>query len=186
MNRFVIMTVGKTHSGKTTFAHKLEEKLENAVVVDQDLQAEFINTYYRKLLAEQGPNTIKYAVTKTIVDHAVVQTDCHLIICNSNRSRSDRKDLLDYFHGKGLGSIMVIFDLPDYVLEERIAASSRSKIIFRSAATFEEVLVRQNAESNKGDVIAPAEGEADYLFIIRKEADVEGIIQEIVRMAHSL
>ncbi|MEG9298279.1 ATP-binding protein [Mangrovibacillus sp. Mu-81] len=186
MNRFVIMTVGKTHSGKTTFANKLEEKLRNAVVVDQDLQAEFINTYYRKLLAEQGPNTIKYAVTKTIVDHAVEQTDCHLIICNSNRGRRGRGELLDYFHGNGFRSIMVTFELPDHVLEERVAASSRSKIIFRSAATFEEVLARQNSESNKGDVIAPAEGEADYLFIIRNEADVEGVIQEIVGIARSL
>jgi predicted kinase len=182
MNRFIIMTVGKTHSGKTTFANKLEEELIDAVVVDQDLQAEFINTYYRKLLAKQGPNTIKYAVTKAIVDHAVEQTDCHLIICNSNRSKSGRKDLLDYFHSKGFNSILVNFDLPAHVIEERVATSSRSKIIFRSATTFEEVLARQNAESNKVDVSAPMEGEADHLFVIRGEEDVEGVIQEIVRI----
>jgi predicted kinase len=186
MNRFVIITVGKTHSGKSTFANKLEEQLENAVVVDQDRHAEFINTYYKKLLAKQGPNTIKYAVTKTIVDHAVEQTDCHLIICNSNRSKSGRKDLLDYFHRNGFNSILVNFDLPDRVLEERVATSSRSKIIFRSATTFEEVLARQNADSDQGDVMPPFEGEADYLFVIKDEVDVEGVIQEIVGITHSL
>jgi predicted kinase len=186
MNRFIIMTVGKTHSGKTTFAYQLEKKLENAVVVDQDLQAEFINTYYRKLLAKQGPNTIKYAVTKTIVDHAVEQTDCHLIISNSNRSKSGRQDLLDFFHSKGFKSILVNFELPDHVLEERVATSSRSTIIFRSAATFEEVLVRQNVESNKGDATAPVEGEADHLFVIRNEVDVEGVILEIERIFHRI
>ncbi|XXM70640.1 ATP-binding protein [Lysinibacillus sphaericus] len=179
MDRFVIMTVGKTHSGKSTFAHELEKMMENAVVVDQDRHAEFINTYYRKLLAKKGPNTIKYAVSKTIVDHAVGHTDCHLIICNSNRNRSGRKELLDYFQSNGFKSILVHFDLPDEILEERIAASTRSKIIFRSAATFEEVLARQN----KDLVIAPYEGEADCLFVIRDEAEVKNVIGGIVRMA---
>ncbi|WP_175987020.1 ATP-binding protein [Bacillus sp. Marseille-Q1617] len=185
MERLVIMTVGKTHSGKSTFATKLEKQLENAVVVDQDRHAEFINTYYSKLLAKEGPNTIKYAVTKTIVDHAIEETGCHLIICNSNRSRSGRQDLLDYFHNKGFTSILVNFDLPDRVLKERIAASSRSKKIFRSAATFEEVLARQNAESDKNGVTSPVEGEADYLFVIRDTNDVSGVIQEIGRISSS-
>jgi hypothetical protein len=69
--------------------------------------------------------------------------------------------------------------LPAHAIEERVATSSRSKIIFRSATTFEEVLARQNAESNKVDVSAPMEGEADHLFVIRGEEDVEGVIQEI-------
>jgi predicted kinase len=182
MDRFVIMTVGKTHSGKSTFAYNLEEQIENAVVIDQDRHAEFINTYYRKLMAKEGPNTIKYAVSKTIVDHAVGHTDCHLIICNSNRNRSGREELLDYFHSNGFRSILVHFDLPDELLRERIAASTRSKIIFRSAAAFEEVLIRQNKETGIGNVIAPDEREADHLFVIRDEAKVEKVIGEIVGM----
>ena len=54
MNRFVIMTVGKTHSGKTTFAKALEKELVNSVVVDQDNHAEFLHTHYKKLLPQQG------------------------------------------------------------------------------------------------------------------------------------
>jgi predicted kinase len=182
MNRFVIMTVGKTHSGKSTFADKLEEQMENAVVIDQDRHAEFINTYYRKLLAKEGPNTIKYAASKTIVDHAVGHTDCHLIICNSNRNRSGREELLHYFHSNGFKSILVHFDLPDKLIQKRIAASTRSKIIFRNATAFEEVLARQNEETGIGNVIAPDEGEADHLFVIRDEAEVANVIGEIVRM----
>ena len=45
MNRFVIMTVGKTHSGKTTFAKALEEEMTNSVVIDQDNHAEFLHTF---------------------------------------------------------------------------------------------------------------------------------------------
>lgn len=46
MKRLVIMTVGKTHSGKTTFARDLELALNNAFVMDQDITAEFLHTYY--------------------------------------------------------------------------------------------------------------------------------------------
>ncbi len=49
MKRFVIITVGKTHSGKTTFAKALEKELPHSFVMDQDNQAEFINTHYEKI-----------------------------------------------------------------------------------------------------------------------------------------
>ena len=45
MKRLVVITVGKTHSGKSTFARDLERELENSFVLDQDNHAEFINTY---------------------------------------------------------------------------------------------------------------------------------------------
>jgi len=180
MNRLVIITVGKTHSGKTTFAKDLEQQLGNSIVIDQDNHAEFINTFYKSLLPSQGPNTIKYAVTQTIVDYAVNQTSFHLILCNSNRSRNDRLELLRHFRDKGFISILVHFDIPDYVLQARVANSKRSTTIFRSAATFEEVLNRQMAESHKSELIAPIEGEADYLFTINNNDDVQSVIRKIV------
>lgn len=41
MKRLVIITVGKTHSGKTTFARMLEKRLTNSIVMDQDNHAAF-------------------------------------------------------------------------------------------------------------------------------------------------
>ena len=34
MKRLVIMTKGKTHSGKTTFGKQLEKELPNSIVID--------------------------------------------------------------------------------------------------------------------------------------------------------
>ncbi|WP_257350991.1 ATP-binding protein [Pseudalkalibacillus decolorationis] len=102
----MIITVGKTHSGKTIFAKSLEQQLNNSLVIDQDNHAEFINTFYKTLLPKQGPNTIKYAITQTIVDYAVNQTNFHLILCNSNCSQKYRLDLLAHFHNKGFTSIL--------------------------------------------------------------------------------
>jgi tRNA uridine 5-carbamoylmethylation protein Kti12 len=68
VKRLVVITVGKTHSGKTTFAKELEQYLHNSVVIDRDDQAEFINTYYKTLLPKQGANILKNAISRTIVD----------------------------------------------------------------------------------------------------------------------
>jgi adenylate kinase family enzyme len=186
MKRLVIITVGKTHSGKTTFAKKLEQHLHNSLMIDQDNHAEFINTYYKSLLPEQEPYTIKYAVTQTIVDYAVNQTNFHLILCNSNRNRKHRLDLVEKFHNQGFISILVNFDIPDYVLKARIAKSQRSTIVIRGASTFEEVLILQQDESHNGDVVAPTEGEANHSFVIKDGNEVQSVIQEITNIAQSL
>ncbi|WP_091177072.1 AAA family ATPase [Paenibacillus sp. 1_12] len=186
MKRLVIITVGKTHSGKTTFAKALEQQLQQSLVIDQDNHADFINTYYKALLPRQGPNIIKYNITQTIVDYAVNVTPFHLILCNSNRSRKGRLDLLSHFKNKSFHSILVNFDIPDHVLQARVTNSQRSTNVFRSASTFEEVLIRQQADSHKVDVVAPTEGEADHLFVIKSADDVQSVIERIVHIAQAL
>lgn len=176
MKRIVVVTVGKTHSGKTTFAKQLELHLKHSVVIDQDNHASFINAYYTSLRPKEGPNTLKYAVTQTIVDYAVNQTDCHLVLCNSNLTRNGRMDLLDYFRRKGFITILVYFDIPDDVLHLRITESQRSKNIFRSASTFEDVLAQQQ----KNEVSVPIVSEADHLFVVsRNEKDIPMVIKKI-------
>lgn len=179
MKRFVIMTVGKTHSGKTTFAKALEHTMPNTLVIDQDNHAEFINANYKALLPKHGPNAIKYAITDTI---AVNQTELHLILCNSNRNPKGRKNMLDKFHSKGFTSILVHFDLPDQILIDRIAESQRSRTIFRTASSFEEVLARQDAESLAGRVSDPLADEAHYLFVIKNPAEGPHVIQNIIEL----
>ncbi|WP_274648758.1 ATP-binding protein [Paenibacillus humicola] len=183
MNRLVVITVGKTHSGKTTFARSLEAQLHHSVVFDQDNHAAFINAHYKSLRPKEGPNTLKYAVTQTIVDYAVNQAECNLILCNSNLARKSRTDLLDYFRGKGFISILVYFDIPDDVLQARVAASQRSKEIFRNASTFAEVLARQQLSANNSEMAAPKANEADHFFVISRSEDVPAVIGMIIGIA---
>ena len=188
MKRFVIITVGKTHSGKTTFAEALEKELSHSFVMDQDNQAEFINTHYEKLQPAKGPNTFKHGLSKFIVDYAKEHTNLHLIISNSNRSKNGRLYLLnELFPQNEYVRILVHFEIPDDVLYERVARSTRSTNIFRgSYSSFKEVLNRQQAESLHEDVIDPIENEADYLFVIRNNKDVNFTIEEIVHLAKDL
>jgi len=186
MTRLVIMTVGKTHSGKSTFARSLEEQLLNSVVIDQDTHAEFINTFYRRMLPMKGPNALKYAISETIVGYAMNETSFHLILCNSNLSRSGRLKLLEHFNEKGLTTILVHLDIPERVLQARVATSERSTAIFRSATTFEEVLNRQQTDGYFKDVAAPVEGEADHLYVIRDSGAVQNVIGKIIDVAQRI
>ncbi len=180
--RLVIITVGKTHSGKTAFAKKLEEALHNSFVMDQDNNAEFINTYYEKLQPKLGPNTLKHAISKLIVNYAKEETNLHFIISNANRSKKGRAYLLEeLFEAKEFTRILVHFDIPDEVLQERVVNSKRSTNIFRGPySSFEQVLQRQQTESSLEDITDPTENEADYLFVIKENKDVDAVIKEIV------
>ena len=51
--------------------------------MDQDKQAEFINTHDEKLQPAEGANTFKHGLSKFIVDYAKEHTNLHLIISNS-------------------------------------------------------------------------------------------------------
>ncbi|PFC44375.1 CRISPR-associated protein Cas2 [Bacillus thuringiensis] len=188
MKRLVIITVGKTHSGKTTFAKELEKELPNSFIMDQDNQAEFINTHYEKLQPTEGSNTLKHGLSKFIVDYAKEHSNLHLIISNSNRSKNGRFYLLnELFPQNEYVRILVHFDIPDDVLYERVARSTRSTNIFRGGySSFKEVFDRQQTESLHDDVVDPIENEADYLFVIRNNKDISFTIEEIVHLAKNL
>ncbi|SFM38078.1 AAA domain-containing protein [Gracilibacillus orientalis] len=188
MKRIVIITVGKTHSGKSTFAKALEKELNNSFVMDQDNHAEFINTYYKKLQPKQGPNTFKHSISKLIVDYAKEHTDFHIITSSANRTRKGRKYLLEEIYDKNeFVRILVHFDIPDEILHERVIHSQRSSNIFRGAySNFKDVLIRQQAESLNEDVIDPEKGEADHLFVIKDNEEADFVIKEIVHISESL
>ncbi|MBX0356788.1 ATP-binding protein [Halobacillus sp. Nhm2S1] len=183
MARFVIMTAGMTHSGKTTFARQLEEKVKNTIVIDQDDQAAFLNTRYPRLVPEDGPNTIKYEMTKVLVDYAVEETGMHLIICNSNRNHKARKALLEGFKSKGFSTILVYFNVPDSLLEKRVAERNCDPSVLRTASSFDEVLRRQQEESPY--IVVPSPEEADHFFTIEREEEDNAVLVEVAGLLFS-
>lgn len=178
MQRFVVITVGKTHSGKTTFARALEKALADSLVLDQDNHAAFINTHYRAMLPQRGTNKLKYALTTMLVNYAIRHTGYHLILCNANRNQQGRMKLLEKCRAEGFQSILVYFAIPHRVLKARVAKTKRSTLVFRSASSFEEVLSRQLAEDDK--LPPPASDEADYYLELNGSNDMSMAIQRII------
>lgn len=188
IKRLAIITVGKTHSGKSTFAMNLEKELNNSFVMDQDNHAEFINAYYKKLQPKLGPNTLKHYISKLIVGYAKENTELHIIACSANRTKRSRKYLLEEIYPKDeFIRILVHFDIPDKILHERVTNSQRNTNIFRGAySNFEEVLLRQHTESQLDDVVNPVMGEADHLFVIKDNKETHSVIKEIVDISTCL
>ncbi|MBK7781628.1 MAG: ATP-binding protein [Ardenticatenia bacterium] len=181
--RLAVITVGMTHSGKTTFAHQLQARLPNAIVVDQDLQAAFLNTHYRSIVPTEGPNHLKFALTRAIVDHAIERTSAHIIFCNANRSRAARTRLLDRLDRAGFTTVLVDFRIADDLLRQRVATSDRSTNVLRSSTSFAEVLTRQQRAAGDPDTTPPAAGEADHLFHVDRSEDVPAVVQAILEIA---
>lgn len=91
--------------------------------------------------------------------------------------------MLDWFHQKGLVSVLVYFNLPDEMLYSRIASSERSTTILRKSNSFDVLLTRQIADSHKGLAQPPTESESEHLFVINDSDEVPGTIQQIVQLA---
>ncbi|MDQ0350413.1 tRNA uridine 5-carbamoylmethylation protein Kti12 [Alkalibacillus filiformis] len=181
MKRLAILTVGKTHSGKSTFAKKLDKELNHSIIIDQDHHAGFINTHYPTLQPKSGPNTLKHSISKLIVDYAKENTNLHFIVCNSNRSKAGRAYLLNEIYKKDeFIRIIVHFNISYDTLLDRVTQSERNTNILRNASSFKEVLLRQQAE----DVIDPDEDEADFFFTISNNDETNEVIRRIVDISN--
>lgn len=181
-NSLVVLTVGKTHSGKTTFARELAGRLEPCVIIDQDVHAAFLNTHYRILSPEHEPHTLKYAVTNVILKRAL-ETNLHVILCNANRSSKARLELLRKLSASKRSCVLVHFAISDETLQERVAQTTRSTRILRTSANFQDVLTRQKLESTQADFAPPAKNEAEHYFELKCSTDSTEIIQSILRLA---
>lgn len=180
LKRLVILTIGKTHSGKSTFSKMLEAYLPNSIIIDQDNHAAFINTYYKKLQLENSPNHLKIGLSNYMLHYTVQKTNLHIILCNSNIKRADRTELMEsYFPQEQFSRIIIHFNLKDEVLQKRIFESKRSTTIFRDPTlTFEQLLARQH-----NNVEPPQIDEADYIITVDEDTNLQDIVYRIIQFS---
>ncbi|WP_017187843.1 hypothetical protein, partial [Alkalibacillus haloalkaliphilus] len=127
------------------------------------------------------PNTLKHAISRLIVDYAKENTNLNIIVCNSNRSKAGREFMLNEIYNKDeFIRIIVHFDISDDTLLNRVTHSERSTNIFRSASSFKEVLLRQQAEG----VVDPDKDEADFLFTVKNSDKTNEVIEQIVKISN--
>lgn len=173
MQRLLILTVGKTHTGKSIFARTLAEQLPNSLIIDQDHHAAFLNTHYPELVPKRGTNDVKHALTQFISSIATERTDAHLIVCNANLSRGNRLRLLnEQYPPTVFHRIIVFFDVSDTTVLTRIKHSDRSSVVIRGEITYEALIQKQAVEPPEAD-------EADQLHVIQEPNDVASVIQQI-------
>lgn len=174
MKRLVIMTIGKTHSVKTTFGSKLEKKLPTSIVIDQDNHASFLHTHYPNLVPEHNPFKLKIMLSQFILNYAITETDANL-------SKRGRVSLLEQFFPQAKWTrIYVYFDYSTETLQQRIMHTTRSTTIFRDATMTFERLIEEHTEQLE----PPTEEEVDYIFCVNETQSVEKVIEEIQEIMH--
>ena len=182
MKRLVIMTIGKTHSGKTTFGKKLEEKLPKSIVVDQDNHATFLHTHYPKLIPEQNQFKLKIMLSQFILNYAITETDTPIIISSANLSKKGRVALLEQFFPQDKWTrIYVYFDFSTETLQQRIKHTTRSTTIFRDTTMTFERLIEKHSEQLE----PPTDEEVDYIFHVNETQPVKKVIEMINELIHA-
>lgn len=186
---YLIMTTGKTHSGKTTFGIKLSKKIKNNILIDTDQIAEFLKDNYPNLYSKDFlKNSAKLApgyflkkeVANTIFKNAF-KTNFTIISTSANSTKKLRHSLVALAKKNNRKVIMVYFNLPEKILLNRIDKSNRSKKCLYYSKDFKDLLL--NKQSNRFE--DANKKESDYFFEINKTADVNNVNNAILNIINN-
>ena len=176
------MTIGRTHSGKTTFAEDLKKTLKGSVVIQTDPIAEFLaQNFPKKMYKDKEYNgkfekpTLKLSIYKTIIHHAMMINQKTLIFANSNLYKKFRKEHIDWFREEGYKVIGVFLNYPASVLKKRVRDSGRDNSLLKTN-DFEKLVDMQRKILEK-----PKEDEFDLFFEIKSDEELEKMKKKIIK-----
>ena len=186
--QFVIMTVGKTHSGKTTFGKDLAEKLKKYCLLDFDMLVEFFKITYPWLYNIENFKSSKDAYNahylslkaRTLLFKQALKTDLPIIFTNANTLKKLRKEFCDLTHKEGKKIIMIYFNRPENVLLKRIEQSKRSKICLTRSTDFQDLLLNRQSKIFE----TPSPKEADIFFEINNDQSRKKVQIEIITLVN--
>lgn len=185
---FVLMTVGKTHSGKTTFGRELAQRLGPCCLLDSDEVADFLKKTYSDLYQadyEEGSNQptrgyyLKLAVVAEIYK-AALSTNLPIIFTTSNAKKQLRQEICQLAKEYGRSTIIVYFNIADEVLVERINNSQRLGSDQAEIQSFNHFLT--NIQTHRFEV--PIAAESDYYFEINEESN-EQVLKQVLTVMRS-
>ena len=181
MSKYVIMMVGKTHSGKTTFGYNLEKAIKNSVVLQTDPISLFIQENFSvdidpdfEYNGEFKNPALKFKLFSSIFDHILELKKYTLILSNSNMHQKARTEMISKIRNHGYRVIGIFMNYPEEFLLNRIKKSNRDAKYLNLSNSFQEVLLRQ-----RNLFIEPRKEEFDVLFEINSENQIHEIQDKI-------
>ncbi len=181
MMEYVLLTVGKTHSGKTTFWKELMKEIKHGCIIDTDSITEFLKINYPdlydpKYLNEIQPkDNIKWATFLEVYKHALF-TSLPIILTNANTTKIIRKEIRTIAKEHKRKVIMIYFNRPEKILLNRITTTQRSKICLTKSRDFRDLLLNKQSKIFE----TPSEKEADIFFEIQSNKARKSIQKEII------
>lgn len=183
--KFVIMMVGKTHSGKTTFAQKLSRQLPTFIHLEGDPIHVFI-LQNLPLIWMAEKNWEACDLKKPMLKHKLLndiftttlERGFSIILSSSNLHRNIRKLIIDESHERRARVALVYLNIPNETLLERTSASTKPTYFLNQSRDFVGLLKRQQLLWFE----EPWLDEADWYFEIRGEDDVQPTIEKLAAL----
>lgn len=173
----LIMFIGKTHSGKTTFAKELEEIKKDILVLEADPIALFMRENFPKLRELDDKEhsgafknaSLKYRLFLLMVEFSM--SFCRtIILSNSNMYERGRRLVFKLAKKYKYKTIGVYFDFPEEILINRIKKSKRTTKILRVSKDFNDLIINQRTRMQ-----APEPNNFDRFYRITTEEELNKV-----------
>jgi predicted kinase len=180
--KHIVMCVGLTHSGKTTFSKKLTKKHPDMVLIDNDAIATFINknypavsfSEYNKIKRNFKEPNFKFLLFKAILDFAL-RTGINIVLSNGNLGKDIRNLVITLAKKYSYKVTIIYFDLSRQVIKERIAKTGKGTSSFLRSKKWEDVLTKQVQYAE----LPPSKAQAAYYFEIKRASDTKKVLSEL-------
>lgn len=180
----LIMFIGKTHSGKTTFAKKLEIIKKDLLVLEADPIALFMRENFPKLRElddkeHEGAfqnTSLKYRLFLLLLEFAM-SFERTIILSNSNMYERGRKLVFSLAKKYKYKIIGVYFNFPEEFLINRIKKSKRTTKILRVSKDFNELIINQRTRMQ-----VPNSRDFDKFYEIKSEKDLNNVKINLIKM----
>lgn len=180
----LIMFIGKTHSGKTTFAKELEEINQNLLVLEADPIALFMREHFPKLREMDNKKdfgkfkniSLKYKLFLSLLEFSM-SFDRTIILSNSNMYESGRKLIFKLAQKFDYKIIGVYFDFPEDFLISRIKKSKRTTKILRVSKDFNDLIINQRTRME-----IPKPKDFDLFYTIKSENDLIKVKNNLTKL----
>lgn len=189
-NQIAVITVGRTHSGKSTFAEELAKNLPDPFILNSDPIELFLKSNYpqfyrlnNKPIDNYGHQELRSSVFRVILRFALAN-GFNIILANANLTRVTRKKSIKIIRArktKVIKVILVYFNLTLDTLLKRIKIAGKNKNVLTESKNFEALLEKQ---ARIIEIPTPEEG--DYFFEINELIDVPGIIRKISELFNNV
>lgn len=178
------MFIGKTHSGKTTFASEIKIKKPNVLILEADPIAVFMKEKFPELREtddqEHNGNfnniSLKYRTFLLFVEFAM-SLGRPIVLSNSNMWLKGRKLVLDLSKKFDYKVVGVYFDFLEEVLFERAKISDRSLNVLRTSKDFNDLIINQRTRMQP-----PHPAEFDTFFTANSQDDLKTIKENLIKM----
>lgn len=178
-----IIFVGKSHSGKTTVAQKLSEKI-GFTVIDVDTIDLFTKENYPNIVSLEKANREFYndssftPFLKLLIQTAVfkysIANGLGVILSNGHLNEIRRSYQTTIAKELGSKNVIICFEIDNEILLERIKSAKKPTKVLTVSKTFEEMLAKQTGMYTK-----PKQSESDFLLIIDATKKVDDIVSDI-------